>query len=147
MKLLTAALTFSALIVAGHATAGVYTDELSRCLVESSTPADKAVLVKWMFTAIALHPDVAAMANISAAQRSAADKAAAEMIMRLMTVTCQTQAKKAIQYEGAAAIEQGFQVFGQVAGRELFADPHVAQALSGLEQHVDSKKLAQALGL
>ena len=147
MKVANKVLAISALLLMSAANAGTYTDDLSRCLVESSTSADKAVLVKWMFTSIALHPDVAAMANVSAEQRKASDKATAEMIVRLMSVTCQEQAKKAIKYEGSSAIEQGFQVFGQVAGKELFADPNVAQALGALEQHVDAKKLAKALDL
>ncbi|MBY0417860.1 MAG: hypothetical protein K2W88_07350, partial [Pararheinheimera sp.] len=69
------------------------------------------------------------------------------MFMRLMTETCLVQSKKAIQYEGAAALEQGFNAFGQVAGKELFAHPNVAQALAGLQTHIDTKKLEAVLGL
>ncbi|QSX31006.1 hypothetical protein [Shewanella cyperi] len=137
-----AALSFS-----GVSQAGVYSDDLSRCLVESSTSKDKSTLVKWMFTSMALHPDVASMASITPEQREASDKAAAEMIFKLMTQTCLTQAKKAIQYEGPLAIQQGFSVFGQVAGQELFANPNVAQALNGLEKHIDAEKLASTLGI
>lgn len=129
------------------AQAGVYSDDLSRCLVESSTEKDKALLVKWMFTSMALHPDVASMANVTQAQRDAANKDAADMFARLMTMTCLEQSKKAIQYEGAAAVEQGFNAFGQVAGKELFAHPNVAQALAALQNHIDTKKLEIALGL
>ncbi len=127
--------------------AGIYSDDLSRCLVESSSANDKALLVKWMFTSMALHPDVAAMSNVTEAQRDEVNKAAAQMFMRLMTETCLVQSKKAIQYEGAAAVEQGFNAFGQVAGKELFAHPNVAQALAGLQTHLDTKKLETALGL
>lgn len=130
-----------------NAQAGVYIDDLSRCLVESSTAHDKSLLVKWMFTSMALHPDVAAMSNVTEAQRDSVNKAAAEMFVRLMAESCVAQSKKAIQYEGAAAIEQGFNVFGQVAGKELFAHPNVAQALAGLQKHMDTKKLETALGL
>jgi hypothetical protein len=127
--------------------AGLYSDDLSRCLVESSTENDKTLLVRWMFTSMALHPDVASMSNVTEAQRDTVNKAAAEMFVRLMTETCVTQAKKAIQYEGAAAVEQGFNAFGQVAGKELFANPNVAQALAGLHKHIDTKKLETVLGL
>jgi hypothetical protein len=127
--------------------AGVYSDDLSRCLVESSTSNDKTLLVKWMFTSMALHPDVASMSNVTEAQREAVNKATAEMFVRLMTETCLAQSKKAIQYEGAAAVEQGFNVFGQVAGKELFAHPHVEQALSGLQNHFDPKKLEILMGI
>ncbi len=133
--------------VSAGAQAGIYSDDLSRCLVESSSANDKALLVKWMFTSMALHPDVAAMSTVTEAQRDEVNKAAAQMFMRLMTETCLVQSKKAIQYEGAAAVEQGFNAFGQVAGKELFAHPNVAQALTGLQTHLDTKKLETALGL
>ncbi|MBU1437558.1 MAG: hypothetical protein KJ930_12490 [Gammaproteobacteria bacterium] len=127
--------------------AGVYSDDLSRCLVESSTPADKSVLVKWMFTSMALHPDVAEMSKVSEVQRGESNKAAADMFTKLMTQTCVEQAKKAIKYEGPAAIQQGFTIFGQVAGQELFANPNVAKALAGLGEHIDIDKLSSVLGL
>lgn len=134
------------LVISGLSQAGVYSDDLSRCLVESSTPTDKSVLVKWMFTSMALHPDVAAMAKVSDAQRSKSNKAAADMFTKLVTETCLDQAKKAIKYEGAVALQQGFAVFGQVAGQELFANPNVAKALAGLGDHIDNEKISSALG-
>ncbi len=130
------------LTISSFSQAGVYSDDLSRCLVESSTPSDKSKLVKWMFTSMALHPDVASMSSVTSQQRESANKDAAEMFTKLMTETCVTQAKKAIQYEGPHAIQQGFTVFGQVAGQELFTNPNVAQALAGLEKYMDNDKLA-----
>lgn len=144
IKVLTLTLVLS---FTGPSYAGVYSDDLARCLVESSTPSHKSALVKWMFTAMALHPDVASMASISAQQRYEVNKAASEMFVTLMTDKCLSQAKKVIQYEGALAIQQGFNVFGQVAGQELFNNPNVAQGLADLEQHMDSEKLATLLGL
>ena len=129
----------------GMANAGMYSDDLSRCLVESSSPSDKTTLVKWMFTAMALHPDVAAMASVTPQQRDSANKAAADMFVKLVTETRLTQAKNAIKYEGPGAIQQGFNVFGQVAGKELFANPNVAQSLAGLQKHIDGEKLNAVL--
>jgi len=134
------------LTISSLSQAGVYSDDFSRCLVESSTPSDKSNLVKWMFTSMALHPDVASMSSVTSQQRDSANKNAAEMITKLMTETCVTEAKKAIQYEGLLAIQQGFDVFGQVAGLELFTNPNVAQALYGLEKYMDNEKLT-ALGM
>ncbi|MDX1592953.1 MAG: hypothetical protein R3298_01810 [Gammaproteobacteria bacterium] len=131
----------------GQARAGIYSDDLSRCLVESSTQDDKIVLVKWMFTAMALHPDVASMASVTDAQRDVANAAAAAMFVRLMTETCREPARKAIRYEGALAVQQGFTVFGQVAGQELFANPAVARNLAGLDRHIDYDRLNRGLGL
>lgn len=127
------------------AQAGVYTDDLARCLVESSSSQDKTTLVKWMFTAMARHPDVREMSAVTSAHQAQNDQAVAALFMRLMTENCRQQSKKAVQYEGSAAIEQGFNVLGQVAGKELFANPDVNKALAGLEQHMDAAKLQQVL--
>lgn len=138
--LLLAALSTASLAVQ----AGVYADDLSRCLVEASSDQDRTALVRWMFTSIALHPAAQGLAQVSKADFDAANKAAADLITRLMTETCHAQAKKAVKYEGPVAIQQGFQVFGQVAGQEIFAHPDVAGALAGLEQHLDADKLQAA---
>lgn len=50
--------------------AGIYSDDLSRCLVASSD-----VQMRWMFTAIALHPSARGLANVSQAEFDAANKA------------------------------------------------------------------------
>lgn len=50
------------------------------------------------------------------------------------------------KYEGAEALQTGFRVLGQVAVRELFADPGVASGLGDLGKHIDKQKIEQALG-
>ena len=55
--------------------------------------------------------------------------------------SCKKEAKKALKYEGDTALETSFQILGQVAGQELFASPAVAGAMSGLQEHMDEKKL------
>lgn len=131
----------------GLSNAGVYSDDLSRCLVESATAEDKQALVVWMFTAMALHPDISSMSNVTAAQREEANKNVAKMFTKLMTESCLTASKKAVKYEGGAALEQGFNMFGQVAGQELFSNPKVAQALTELEEHIDTDAVAKKLEL
>ena len=42
----------AALLVSMNVQAGVYTDELSKCLVEKTTTQDRTVLVTWVFTAL-----------------------------------------------------------------------------------------------
>ncbi len=125
--------------------AGLYTDDLSRCLVEKTSKEDRASLVRWMFAAAAAHPAVAPIAKVSMEQQDGANKAVGELFTRLLTGSCKEKAKNAITYEGAAAIQMSFQVLGQVAGSELFQSPEVARVMAGLEKHVDKKKL-DALG-
>ena len=135
------------LVVSQYSAADVYTDDLAKCLVESSSPQDKLTLVEWMFTAMSLHPQVESMAAISKEKRASANKNVANLFARLLTETCVTQAKKAVQYEGGIAIQSSFRVFGQVAARELFAHPNVAAGLADLDKYIDKDKLNSTLGL
>jgi hypothetical protein len=127
--------------VSSPAQAGLYTDDLSRCLVEKTTKDDRAVLVRWMFAAVAAHPAVASIAKVSAKQQDEANKAVAAMFMKLLTDSCQDKAKQAMTYEGQATIPMAFQVLGQVAAGELFASPEVTKVIAGLDKYTDKKKL------
>lgn len=130
---------------AGAAQAGPYSDDLAKCLVESTTAADKNALVKWMFATAGLHPAVKSIAAVTDAERAQSTRSTAELFVKLLTESCRAQAQQAVKYEGAAALQTGFQILGQVAARELFADPNVAQGLAELEQYIDSRKIEQAL--
>ncbi|TXH74986.1 hypothetical protein [Thiobacillus sp.] len=130
---------------AGAAQAGPYSDDLAKCLVESTTTTDKNALVKWMFATAALHPAVKSIASITDAERAKSTRSTAELFVKLLTESCRAQAQQAVKYEGATALQTGFQILGQVAARELFADPNVAQGLAELEQYIDSRKIEQAL--
>jgi hypothetical protein len=141
IKKLQAAAALSLLALASPGFAGTYTDGLSRCLVEKSSAEDKNVLVRWIFVAMAQHPSVASMTKITAAEVESNNKGAGELFMRLLTETCADEAKKAMKYEGAAALQQAFQVLGQVAGRDLMSAPEVATMMAGLSKHVDEKKI------
>ena len=59
----------------------------------------------------------------------------------LLAERCKEQTKKAVKYEGPAAIQLGFQVLGQVAGSDLFSSPEVAKGMAGLEKYIDKQKL------
>jgi len=74
--------------------AGMFSDDLSRCLVESSTSSDKLILVKWMFIAISLHPAVKSMVSVSAEQLDNSNKEIADLFVKLLTETCVSGAVK-----------------------------------------------------
>jgi predicted GNAT family N-acyltransferase len=141
MKNLLRASALCLLAASTPALAGVYGDDLSRCLVEKTTTEDKTLLVQWIFVAMAQHPSVSAMTRITAEDIERNSKQAAELLTRLLTETCMEQAKKAIKHEGGMAIQSSFQVFGQSAAGELFADSNVTKVMAGLEKFVDAKKI------
>lgn len=114
------------------AKAGPYTDDLSKCLVSSTTSDDQVVFARWLFSVLSLHPGVGNLASITPDERAAIDKKAINLYVRLMSVDCQHQLVAAIKYEGIGAIQTSFQLLGQVAMRGLMGDAKVAQGLKTL---------------
>ena len=130
-----------ALAALSPALAGPYGDELAKCLVKSTTDADKTYLVKWLFAAAALHPDVKSIASVSDAQRDELNKNAAKLFERLITESCRSETQEAVKYEGPSTLESSFNVLGQVAARGLFSHPAVATGTGELTNYVDRQKL------
>ena len=125
--------------------AGPYTDDLSKCLISSTTDADKALLVKWIFSAIALNKDVAPYVNMPVEVRTKINQDTAGLYMRLLTDSCKTQTHNAFKYEGQAAISSAFQLLGQVASQGIFNDPNVAAGMGDLTKYFDQEKLNAVL--
>ena len=154
--LFTAWLLATASAPAAAQTAGPASDALGKCLVDSSTAAEKTTLVRWMFGMLSLHPDLAQVSSISgeqreaiskamatAVQREAISKAMATAVQRLLTEACATQARDVIRNEGLAAFERSFAVLGQAAARNLFGDPKVQAGLGEMTKYLDQKKLSE----
>ena len=135
-----AALLMAGLLAAGPSGAGPYSDDLAKCMVRSSTPADRAEFVKFLFSAMAQHPDVASMANISPQQMKATLKGTGELIQRLLLQSCRSEAQQAIHHEGMQSIFFGFQFYGQAMAAELMGNPIVAAKLKDLNDYLDADK-------
>lgn len=146
MKILRPALVVVLLLSANLLSAGPYSDALGRKLVASTTPAEKAVFVRWLFVAMSLHPDLKDMAAITPAQREAANKEIAALMTRMLSETCVAEAKLALKHEGQAAFESAFSIFGEMAAQDLFGNPKVNEGIAELEKYVDGKAIAAALG-
>lgn len=137
----------SAALFSPTALAGPYGDDMAKCLVASTTSEDKSALVQWMFAMSALHPDVKAMSAVKDSQRDALNRRFAEITQALLTKACLAQTRDAVKYEGRGTIEASFNVLGQVAGRELFANPAVAAGMKNLNKYFDSEKIQKTIGI
>lgn len=126
--------------------AGIYTDDLGRCLVAHTSEQDRITLVRWIFLVAALHPAVSDISSVGSDQREKSDRATADLLMRLMTDSCAKQAHDAIQYEGPQAIETSFGTLGQVAMRGLMSDPHVQAGFAGFGKYLDQDRLKGVMG-
>ncbi|MEX0965490.1 MAG: hypothetical protein WDZ52_15800 [Pseudohongiellaceae bacterium] len=127
------------------ALAAEFTDNLSDCLVASTTEEDKLSLVKWMFTAMALHPAVEEIAEVSLSAREQANREMAELMVQLLSVRCFSETQSALRNEGALALQASFAALGQVAATNLFSDPNVAAGLASLETYISAEDLERRL--
>ena len=127
--------------------AGPYSDELTKCLVSSTSEIDRTNLIKWMFTMLALHPEVKSMSAVTDTQRVNANKTTAALFQMLITQSCAKEAKLAVQFEGPAVMEQSFNQLGQIAGRGLMTDPAVSKGMIEMVNYLDQDALNKAVGL
>ncbi|HEX4825104.1 MAG TPA: hypothetical protein VFV19_12430 [Candidatus Polarisedimenticolaceae bacterium] len=139
------ALAIVAVTASTRSWAGPYADDLAKCLVKSTTAADKSKLVQWMFAMSSLHPDVKQLSAVSPEKRTELNKQFAGMLTTLLTQSCLNETRDALNNEGPQTLAQGFTVLGQVAGRELFSNPEVAAGMNDLEGMFDNDKLEAAL--
>ena len=119
-KTLSAIAVCMVLFYSPAAPAGVFADDLGRCLVNATTKDDRANLIRWLFVAASHHPAVKPITSVTPAQQEESDKQMGTLFMKLLTESCKTEAQKALQAEGPATMQYAFEVLGKVAGQELF---------------------------
>jgi len=116
-------------------------DQLSNCLMKSTTPTDKTVVLQWTFVALGNHPDLKAFSNVTATQKEALDKNLATVLQRILVEQCSAQTKAVIQTEGLQAVGDSFQELGSITGEEILKTPEIKQQLNGVLKYVDLNKL------
>ena len=125
--------------------AGEYSDKLSKCLTASITPTDKTALVRWIFGAVASHPDVADMASLTPKKWDEISKGGAAVFQKLIADKCAGESREAIINEGMAGYSSAFEILGSTAVGGLMSDPAVEKAIADLQKHLSEDKLMRAL--
>jgi hypothetical protein len=138
-NLLGAALA-AALLAGAPATAGVYTDDLSKCLVKSTSESDRSDLVKFIFVALAGYPSIKDLTSVTAAQRAGFTLRYVAIFERMLFVDCRKEAVDAVKFEGTGALEQSSVVLGETAMRQLMSGPGFAAVTSDVAAHLDKGK-------
>ena len=121
--------------------AGQAVDNLSNCLIKSTTASDKTAVLQWTFASLASHPDLKAFANVSDAQKTQLDQKFAQTIQRIIVEQCSSQAKAVIQAEGIQAVGQSFQALASETGQSIINTPEVKQQLTGTLRYIDLNKV------
>ena len=139
------AAALAALAVPASASAGVYTNELGRCMLNAVSPEDKAVVMRAIFAAVSANPVVKSMSSVTPEQQDATSRAMVELMQRLMLKDCRKEAVVAIKNEGALAFTGSFELLGQIAGSELFSDSQVAAQFDRAAPSLDRAQWAALL--
>lgn len=131
-------------IPANDASALETDDGLQACIVRSATDDDRRALARWMFAALARHPDLQDMGEVSEAQREDANRGMGAMMERLLTVDCAAQARQSVQSgKTDQAFEQAFGMLGQLAGESLFEDPAVSAEAAAIVRYIDMNRIVE----
>lgn len=114
---------------------------LGPCMVDSMTGKERKEMAQWIFFAIAAHPEIKEYSKISEAVKNKADEHMANLVTRLLTEDCITQAKTAYKQEGQAAIVGAFELVGKVAMQELMMSKDVSNSIGAYAKYLDQEKL------
>ncbi len=133
------------MLAASPVFAGPATDALSSCLADNTTGKDRKDLAKWIFVAMAAHPELKDISKVTPAGRDQVDQAAGAIFSRMLTQSCVDQTRHALQQDGRGSIKVAFGVLGQLAMAELMANPQVSSAITGFQRFVDNKKIEALL--
>lgn len=129
------------LLLSSKVYAGADADNLSKCLIDSTSDKDKTVLVRWVFSTIAAHPDIKDDFGIEPSKQDELNKLVATVYERLLTEDCAEPTKAVLRNEGTKAFEQSFEVLGGVAVEGLMSHESVANATKDFAKYLDEDKL------
>lgn len=131
--------------VSSNAEAGVFTDDLTRCLVSKATPSDRSAFMAWMFSAVSSDPELRKFTTLDRAKREQIAASAADMFQRLLVVDCRKETVAALKAEGQDALSQSFGGLGRAATEQMFQSPEARAELESLGKNFDESKM-KALG-
>ena len=128
-----------------NAHAGPFTDKLAICLVKETNQSDKEMLIQWIFAAMASHPNVSQMSNVSTVKGDQLNQKAASLFTDLLTERCRSETKEALQYESKIALRSSFEVLGKVAMQGIMGHSQVNGYINGLQKYLDVDKLRSVI--
>lgn len=111
------------------------------CFSDSTTGRDRKLLGKWIFLALAKHPEISGFSKATATDDEQVSRELAALFMRLVTEDCVEEMKVLARIGGQEAMKMPFQHLGQIAMQELMTNPDVAGNIAAFEKFVDGDKL------
>ncbi len=120
---------------------GAFTDELARCMVNSTTPNEKIVFMEWTIRLFSEHPELKDLVQISEKQKITVDKKLGNVFTTLVTLRCKEETKKAIKFEGFEQAVSAFGALGSASTRTIMAHPDVMESSQDYAKYMDLSSL------
>jgi hypothetical protein len=144
MRLVLIVLLGSALLVSlstatAHAQSAAQT--LGTCLADNTTGKDRKDLARWIFTALAAHPEIESLSAVTDAGREEASRDMGLLFTRLLSESCPEEVRIAVDREGGSVIGAAFEILGRVAMQELMHNDQVSSAMEGVAPFIDTERL------
>jgi hypothetical protein len=117
---------------------------LGGCLVESLNGKERKELAKWIFFAIAAHPEMKSYSSVSDKDIKETDEFVGKLITRLLAENCPGDLQKAYKAD-PLAIQKALELVGRVAMQELMTDQNVTKSISNYVHYVDEGKINKVL--
>jgi hypothetical protein len=120
-------------------------DLFAKCLADSTTGKDRKDLARWIFVAMAAHPEIRDLASISPEVSDKSSREMGALVTRLLTENCAKEAQTVARGEGTQAMKKAFESLGRLAMLELTSNAEVAASVGGFERYLDKAKLTAVL--
>ena len=121
------------------------TAALGECLTGKSTGDDRIALARWALAAMASAPKVADVAKVDPARKAELDKTLAAIFTRLIARDCAAQARPLFRAKSKAAFGTAFGKLGEIAFKELLADPKADASLSEFTKYLNDSDFANVV--
>lgn len=116
------------------------TESFGTCLIDSLNGKERKQLAKWIYFAMAAHPEISSFSKASSKDIDSTDQYVGDLVTRLLTVDCPTEMKLA-NAENPLALQQAFELVGQVATQELMTNENVMTSITGYAKYADMDKI------
>jgi hypothetical protein len=140
---LIAVVTLTFIVTTSHANQN--DDILGRCLLDNTTGKDRKDLAKWIFTGMAAHPEIGAIARPDAKDVESTQRTMGILFTRLIADQCATQINVVMKTNGINAVKMAFEHLGKMAMQELMSNQEVNAAMDGFVRYIDKEKLDKVL--
>jgi hypothetical protein len=116
-----------------------------RCLGDNTTGKERKELAKWIFIAIAAHPEIRDLSNVTPDISDKSSQSTGLLMNSLILDKCSQEMRALISESGPSAVELPFKFLGELAMKELMTDPSVTASIQGFIRYYDKEKADKVL--